>query len=597
VADGVYLAACWEARNSTNDGVENSSLWATWIPKSGTGSLEAFDASTGQAKWSAPLTVYSMAVADGIVFALTHAGDPKQDGDLEKQFAQEVEKELLKELANAAKEPAKDPAKELEAPKPATKEEAKEPPKDPVADLAQETAKKLATGYGKDSGKDVAKEQPWKGAWKKLTDPQKNRIRAGMRNSWERNVVALDLKTGQEKWRVQHSKLGTKVDLELGCAGPGYVVVYKRDERGIAALSAADGSVLWQVKGGGTWTPVVDGMLWKGRKLYDPKTGAEKGPWPLDPGDQGCTPSVVVNNIVTRTRGCSYEEILFEEGKPPKTKGQKYTGARGGCMEGMVPANGMFYTAQNWCRCSPGQIYGFLGIGPSGEWPTAADFEKSRPLEKGPAFGKVEDLTVSADDWTMFRHDAERSAGTASRLPETLKEVWRAQAVQPGDGPIAAAWKARLASCVSAPVVAGGVTFVAGTDTGEVMAFNANTGKSQWSAMLGGRVDTPPTIHKGLALTGSHDGWIYALSAKNGQLAYRLRVAPWERKMVAYGSVESVWPAVGTVLVNDNVAYVNAGRTSESDGGIAVVAFDPATGHQTWAKAIGVGPQRQNDML
>ena len=45
--------------------------------------------------------------------------------------------------------------------------------------------------------------------------------------------------------------------------------------------------------------------------------------------------------------------IVIEDGKPPKTKGLKYTGARGGCMEGMIPANGMFYTAQNWCRCSP----------------------------------------------------------------------------------------------------------------------------------------------------------------------------------------------------------------------------------------------------
>jgi hypothetical protein len=61
--------------------------------------------------------------------------------------------------------------------------------------------------------------------------------------------------------------------------------------------------------------------------------------------------------------------------------------------------------------------------------------------------------------------------------------------------------------------------------------------------------------------------------------------------------VESVWPAVGTVLVHDNVAYVNAGRTSESDGGIAVVAFDPATGSHVWGKAIGKGPQRQNDLL
>ncbi|MCY3020446.1 MAG: PQQ-binding-like beta-propeller repeat protein [Planctomycetota bacterium] len=634
VLDNVYLAACWEARHSTNDNVEGGSLWATWLPKSGVGTLEAFEADTGKPKWSAPLTVYALAASDGIVYALTHAGNPKSDQDLEKDFAQEVEKELTKELAaEAAKEPAKDaakeldpnkeppkeaakePPKELEPAKEAPKEAVKEPPKQPepakeapkeavkeppktlLQELASDMAKKLAKDFGKDSGKDVAKEQPWKKAWKKLSEDQQFRLRNATRNSWERQVVALDIQTGIEKWRVPHSKLGKKADLELGCAGPGYVVVYKRDERGVFALSAADGSILWQIKGGGTWTPVVDGLLWQGRKRFDPKTGVVKDQWPVDPDNQGCTPSNVVGNIVTRTRGCGYEEIVFEEGKPPKTRGLQYTGARGGCMMGMVPANGMFYTAQNWCRCSPGQIYGFIAVGPSGEWPTAVDFEKARSVEKGPAFGKIEEAATSADDWATFRHDAERSGGTAGRLPETLKELWKTQAAQLGEGPIAAAWQARLASCVSAPVVAGGMAFVAATDVGQIVALDAASGKKAWSATLGGRVDTPPTVHKGLALVGSHDGWVNALRAKDGQLAWRSRVAPWERKLVAYGEVESVWPTVGTVLVHDNVAYANAGRTCESDGGIAVVAFDPLTGNQLWGKAIGKGPQRQNDLL
>ena len=66
--------------------------------------------------------------------------------------------------------------------------------------------------------------------------------------------------------------------------------------------------------------------------------------------------------------------------------------------------------------------------------------------------------------------------------------------------------------------------------------------------------------------------------------------------MVAYGEVESVWPAVGTVMVHDGVAYANAGRTSDSDGGIAVVALDPATGAHRWGKAVAAG-QRMNDLL
>ena len=67
--------------------------------------------------------------------------------------------------------------------------------------------------------------------------------------------------------------------------------------------------------------------------------------------------------------------------------------------------------------------------------------------------------------------------------------------------------------------------------------------------------------------------------------------------MVAFGQVESVWPAIGTVLVHENVVYACAGRTTESDGGVAVCALDLATGRQLWASAVGPGPQRQIDAL
>lgn len=505
--DGVLLTASWEGRTSTNDKVENESLWATWIPKGDKGAVEAFDAASGQKRWSQPLVALALVASGDVVYVLTHAGAPASNDAVKK-------------------------------------------------------------------------------------DPELDR-----RKDWNREVVALDLKTGKERWRVAHGKLGARADLELGCAGPGFVVVTKREERGAAALSAADGSVLWQQKGGGTWTPVVDGLLWRSRKRFDPLTGADKGAWPVDPGDQGCTPSVVVNNLVTRTRGCNYEEILLEEGKPPKSRGVNYGGARGGCMEGMVPANGLFYTAQNNCRCSPAQVYGFLAIGPCTTVPTAEDFAKPRTVEKGPASVTAAPAANAAGDWACYRHDGGRSGASAVQLPATLKELWRTQVAKPGDGPLAAAWKARLAPSVTAPVSAGGLVVVASSDACAVVALDGASGKPKWSTTLGGRIDTPPTLHRGLCLVGAHDGYVYALRAQDGQQAWRLRVAPWERRLMAYGQVESVWPAVGTVVVHDGVAYANAGRTSESDGGIAVVAFDPVSGAQKWATAIGKGGQRQNDML
>ncbi len=70
-------------------------------------------------------------------------------------------------------------------------------------------------------------------------------------------------------------------------------------------------------------------------------------------------------------------------------------------------------------------------------------------------------------------------------------------------------------------------------------------------------------------------------------MAYRLRVAPRERRMVAHGLVESVWPAAGAVLVHEGIAYATAGRSTEADGGIALVAFRPETGETVWAKGLG----------
>ncbi|MBI5725135.1 MAG: PQQ-binding-like beta-propeller repeat protein [Planctomycetes bacterium] len=485
--DGTLIASCWEAREGSKVKFEGDGPWATWLPKSDAGSVEAFDAQTGKPKWSLAFPAYMLQAAGGMAYILTHAGNPPAD----------------------------------------------------------------------------------------------------------RQVVGVELASGKELWRVSHTKLGKEADLQLDCAGPGFVAVGKLVEKSLHVLSAKDGAVLWQTSPN-SYACLVDGLLWCGSKKYDPKTGEVKGNVAGAGFDvRGCTPGTIVGSYILQPRGCRYVDM-------GASKQLTFTGARGACLQGMVPANGMMYTAQNNCRCAPGQIYGFLAIGPCGEWPSAAEFEKSRPVEKGPAFGTAEKdaaETANAADWPMFRHDAERSCASAGPAPETIKELWRVQIVQPGEGPVAEGWKARLVSCLTAPVMAEGLVFVAGTDAAQVVALNPANGKKVWTATLGGRIDSAPTIHKGLCLIGCHDGWVYALKAKDGQLAWRTRVAPWERRMAAYGQIESVWPVIGTVLVHEDTAYAVAGRTSESDGGVAVVALDPATGAMKWAKAIAPGPLRMNDML
>ncbi len=131
---------------------------------------------------------------------------------------------------------------------------------------------------------------------------------------------------------------------------------------------------------------------------------------------------------------------------------------------------------------------------------------------------------------------------------------------------------------LSAPVAAGGTVFVAQPDAHAVHAVRAADGRPLWSFTADGRVDSPPTLHRGLCIFGCTDGWVYCLRASDGRLAWRFRAAPEERHLCVMGQVESAWPVHGSVLVRDGKVYCTAGRSSHLDGGIYLYALDPATG-------------------
>jgi hypothetical protein len=139
---------------------------------------------------------------------------------------------------------------------------------------------------------------------------------------------------------------------------------------------------------------------------------------------------------------------------------------------------------------------------------------------------------------------------------------------------------------LTAPTVAGGLVFVAAPETHRVIAVDAGTGAPRWSYTCGGRVDSPPTITDGLCLFGAHDGWVYGLNAATGELAWRFRAAPLERRIAVYAQMESPWPIPGSVLVDRGVAYFAAGRHPNSDGGVHVYALNPKTGEQIWEKVV-----------
>ena len=407
-------------------------------------------------------------------------------------------------------------------------------------------------------------------------------------------LIALELKTGQARWQVSREKLACTGELSLGCAGPGFVTAIKAKEKSVVVLSAVDGTVRFQVPSQTNWTPVVDGLLWLSNKKYDPQTGEMKGPMPTYYSNDGCQQCNLTSNLVINQWG--FMEIPDPKKKAAGPSSNRH-GFRPACVMSWMPAYGMAYTAANPCRCVPGEAYGFIAVGPSGDPPAPAEFEKPRPTERGPAFGPLPDAAPDTGSWPTFRHDAERSAATTAKLPEGLQELWRTPVATAGDDILSNAWRSLALPIISAPVVQGGLVFVATADLGQVSALDAATGKPAWTTTLGSRLTGPPTLYRGLCVIGCHDGWVYALRARDGQRAWRTRLAPRERRMVAFGRVESVWPAAGPVLVRNDVLFATAGRTSEAEGGVALAALDPATGALLWGKVIGPGPQRVNDAL
>lgn len=421
----------------------------------------------------------------------------------------------------------------------------------------------------------------------------------------QQQLLAVDLQTGRERWRIGTEKLKPDPAIHLNCAGCGVLVVARVKAKVITVHSAADGRVLWEINPaapqgspGLLWTPMVDGLLWQGGRKYDPRTGEVKGLTPPRIDAKPCCPAALVGaRYLVDSRGSSFWDLAVSKDHPDRYRYISYHAVRGACIAGTTPANGMFYTGQNFCTCVGGQVPGFAAFGPCGEVPQPADFEKGRPVEKGPAFAAVAEAVSGEGDWPMYRHDPQRSGATSVSLPPDLRIVWQSGIAPPARGPLASVWKARLASWLSAPVAAEGKVFVAAADLGQLVAVDAATGKTAWRATVGARIDSPPAVHRGLCIFGAHDGWVYAISARDGKPAWRVRVAPWERRLVAFGQMESVWPAIGAVLVRNGVLYATAGRSTESDGGVAVCALDPATGAHRWATRIGFGTSSENDVL
>ncbi|NQT88736.1 PQQ-binding-like beta-propeller repeat protein, partial [bacterium] len=422
-----------------------------------------------------------------------------------------------------------------------------------------------------------------------------------MENLAERGVkpvaLCLDLASGKARWKLAEPAWLPKV---RRIVAHGDLVAYEvstlsdtKEGNALHIVSATDGVPMWHR----TFVPSMNHMkqaralfvgdtLWvvENRKCIalDPRTGKEQQSYPA--GLCHCFPPVATVRYVFSG------EMELTDLEGGAFDAHRITKSACGRDLGLMPANGLIYVTPKHCVCWP-MLRGYAAMAPARPTPLPA---ATPPVaEKGTAAPAKLDAPGDGD-WPCYRKDGWRSSCSPAAVPVDLKPVWSADLSQKLDGPIADEWRENpfTRGPVTPPVAAYGIVCVARPDQHEVIALDPKTGGVRWRFTANGRVDTAPTLHRGLCLFGTRNGWVYCLRADDGQLVWRLRSGPVDERIVAYGQVESPWPVAGSVLVVDDVAYFAAGRQPLADGGIHVCAVVPATGAVRWTQRLDTIPTK-----
>jgi outer membrane protein assembly factor BamB len=420
-------------------------------------------------------------------------------------------------------------------------------------------------------------------------------------------LYAVDLKTGEELWQTPFATKG----LYLVSYCP--TVVHHKDKvlclsvDRLAVFSAQDGSLVWENKGYAGFGSsgdlfVIDDTVWtfpgtqaiRVRPESVPGGGSEFVAFDLHTGD--VKKSLVKKNVwpgghhhrcyrnkaterflISGRRGVEFVDLQGEENTINWW-------IRGCCQYGIMPCNGLVYVPPHPCKCFPQiKFDGFHALSGKSSLSQIEPPDAER-LKKGPAYGQIRNPKSeirNQEDWPTYRHDLTRSGCSKSRV----------------SAEVARKWQTAIGGELSSVTVAENRLLVCSLDRQLVYCLDAEMGKILWSYPCGGRVDSPPTIYAGMAIFGCGDGQVYALRLTDGQLAWRFRGAPVDRRTVVRDRIASVWPIHGSVLVLRGVVYFAAGHSSYLDGGIRICGLDAISGELLHTVTISSEGASNNGVL
>jgi len=426
-------------------------------------------------------------------------------------------------------------------------------------------------------------------------------------------AACLDLKSGAQIWKTDDPMpepkgagmgvldvFGVEKDFNIFRSGAiatnsAYLISYKQ-HRHSQAFAAADGRMLWEKAKGGPSPAAPIGNPSETARFY--LSSLFDRPVVID--------STIFENRLSERQTNAFDLTTL---KPKDGNGfgaencGRFTGSTSGLLIGA--GGGVFDIKQKRyvlnddakSACGTAQfIADGLLLKVPGACPSCSEWRGglavcnfSRPddppedrLRKGNA-EIPQPQPVDSSDWPTYRSTNERCGSSSALVPPKVLVRWTFEPRKP----LKFGSDYLDPDTTTSPAISVGDRIWMGTSSGAIVCLDRKSGLEQWRYWTGGRVFAVPTWWEGKLYAGSCDGYVYCLNAESGGLLWRYRVAPLERRVMAWGFLESAWPVQANVLVNNGVVYAAAGWIP-AVGGSVLCALDANTGKSFWSKHYSV---------
>ena len=186
-----------------------------------------------------------------------------------------------------------------------------------------------------------------------------------------------------------------------------------------------------------------------------------------------------------------------------------------------------------------------------------------------------------AEDWPMWRGNAQRTAVSAGALPTEFNLLWQKNLPprnQVWDDPLNL--DLMTYDRVFEPIVVGNRLFLSFNDRDKVSAFDTDTGQELWSAFADAPVRLPPVGNSKGIYFCSDDGFLYCVEPNTGKLRWKFDGAPNRQQAIGNRRLTSAWPARGGPVIRDGTIYFAASIWPFM--GTFLYALDADSGEVVW---------------